>query len=34
MLLDVDRMLTPEQRARAAANLRRYAEDFEILAAR
>jgi hypothetical protein len=34
MLIDVDRMLTPEQRARAAANLRRYAEDFEILAAR
>jgi hypothetical protein len=32
MLLDIDRSLTPEQRARAGAQLRRYAEDFEILA--
>ena len=34
LLLDIDRTLTPEQRARAAAHLRRYAEDFEILVAR
>ena len=33
MLLDLDRMLTPEQRARAAGHLRRYAEDFGALAA-
>lgn len=34
MLLDVDRMLTPEQRARALGHMRRYAEDFEALTAR
>ena len=34
MLLDVDRSLTPEQRGRVTANLRRYAEEFEALAAR
>jgi hypothetical protein len=34
LLLDIDRSLTPEQRARAAAHLRRYAEEFEALAAR
>ena len=34
MLLDIDRSLTPEQRARFVAQLRRYAEDFEILSAR
>jgi hypothetical protein len=34
LLLDLDRMLTPEQRARVTANLRRYAEDFEALASR
>jgi len=34
MLLDVDRMLTPEQRARALGHMRRYAEDFETLSAR
>lgn len=34
MVLDIDRSLTPEQRARAAAHLRRYAEEFEALAAR
>jgi hypothetical protein len=33
-MVDLDRMLTPEQRARALAHLRRYAEDFEALAAR
>ena len=34
LFLDLDRMLTPEQRARALAHLRRYADDFEALAAR
>lgn len=34
MLLDVDRTLTPEQRARAQANFRRYSEDFSVLAGR
>jgi hypothetical protein len=34
LLMDIDRSLTPEQRARALANVRRYAEDFEALAAR
>jgi hypothetical protein len=32
LLLDLDKTLTPEQRARAQANFRRYAEDFKILA--
>jgi hypothetical protein len=34
MLIDVDRTLTPEQRARAVRSVRRYAADFEALAAR
>jgi len=34
MLIDLDRMLTPAQRARAAGHLRRYAEELEALAAR
>jgi hypothetical protein len=34
LLLDLDRSLTPEQRARAQAQLRRYADEFEALAAR
>lgn len=34
MLLDIDRTLTLEQRRRAVANLRRYAEDFSVLASR
>jgi hypothetical protein len=34
LLVDLDRMLTPEQRARVAGHLRRYAEDFESLAGR
>jgi hypothetical protein len=34
MLLDVDRMLTAEQRTRALGQLRRYAEDFETLSTR
>jgi hypothetical protein len=34
MLVDIDRSLTQEQRARAMSQLRRYAEDFEALAAR
>jgi hypothetical protein len=34
MLLDIDRSLTPEQRARAQANFRRYSEDFAMLAGR
>jgi hypothetical protein len=34
LLLDIDRMETREQRARAVAQLRRYAEDFRMLAAR
>ena len=32
LLLDLDRMLTPEQRARAVARLRGYATDFAALA--
>ena len=34
MLVDIDKSLTAEQRARALSHLRRYAEDFEALAAR
>ena len=34
LLLDIDRMLSPEQRARAQANFRRYSEDFAVLASR
>jgi hypothetical protein len=34
LLLELDRTLTPEQRSRAEANLRRYAEDFRVLARR
>jgi hypothetical protein len=34
MLIDLDRTLSPEQRARVQTHLRRYAEDFEALAAR
>lgn len=31
MLLDLDRTLSPEQRAQALANLRRYAAEFQLL---
>ena len=34
MLLELNRVATPEQRARAVAELRRYAEEFRALAAR
>jgi len=34
LLMDLDRMLTPEQRKRALGQMHRYAEDFEALAAR
>jgi len=34
MLMDIDRTLTPEQRARAVRSMRRYAADFQSLAAR
>jgi hypothetical protein len=34
LLLELDKTLTPEQRRRAEANLRRYAEDFRVLARR
>lgn len=34
LLLDLDRGLTPEQRARAVAQIRRYGEDFQVLASR
>jgi hypothetical protein len=34
LLLEIDKTLTPEQRNRAAATLRRYAEDFRVLARR
>lgn len=34
LLMELDRSLSPEQRGRALGNLRRYAEDFEALAAR
>mgnify|MGYP001619271695 CR=1 FL=1 len=33
-MIELDRTLAPEQRARVLANLRRYTEDFEALAAR
>lgn len=33
LVLDMDRMLSPEQRSRAAARLRAYADDFTALAA-
>jgi hypothetical protein len=33
MLIDLERSLAPEQRARRQRNLRRYIEDFEALAA-
>jgi hypothetical protein len=34
LLLEIDKTLGPEQRNRAAANFRRYAEDFRVLARR
>jgi len=34
LLLELDKTLAPEQRNRAAATLRRYAEDFRVLARR
>jgi uncharacterized protein DUF6279 len=34
LLLEIDKTLAPEQRNRAAANFRRYAEDFRVLARR
>jgi hypothetical protein len=34
LLMEIDRSLSPEQRRRALGRLRRYAEDFEALAAR
>jgi hypothetical protein len=34
LLLDIDRTLTPEQRARAQGNFRRYSEDFAVLSSR
>jgi len=34
MLLDIERTLTPAQRARAVAQLQRYAQDMRVLAAR
>lgn len=34
LLLEIDKTLTPGQRNRAAATLRRYAEDFRVLARR
>jgi len=34
LLLDLDRMLSPEQRARAQGHFRRYSEDFAVLASR
>lgn len=34
LLLELDKTLTPAQRSRAETNLRRYAEDFRILARR
>ena len=34
MLIDIDRTLTPEQRARVVRSVQRYAADFEALAAR
>jgi hypothetical protein len=34
LLVELDHTLTPEQRAHAQANFRRYAEDFRVLARR
>jgi len=34
LILELDKTLAPEQRHRAAANFRRYAEDFRVLARR
>jgi len=34
LVLEIDKTLTPQQRSRAAANFRRYAEDFTVLARR
>jgi hypothetical protein len=34
LVLEIDKTLTPQQRNRAAANFRRYAEDFTVLARR
>jgi uncharacterized protein DUF6279 len=34
LVLDLDKSLSAEQRAKAAASLRRYAEDFSVLAGR
>jgi hypothetical protein len=34
LLIDIDRSLSPAQRSRALTHLRRYAEDFDTLAAR
>ena len=34
LILELDKTLAPEQRGRAAANFRRYAEDFRVLARR
>jgi Family of unknown function (DUF6279) len=34
LLMDIDRSLSPEQRARAQSHIRRYAEEFEALATR
>ena len=34
LLLEIDKTLSSEQRNRAAANFRRYAEDFRVLARR
>lgn len=34
LILEIDKTLAPEQRSRAAANFRRYAEDFRVLARR
>ena len=34
LLLDLDRTLSPEQRARAQGHFRRYSEDFAVLASR
>jgi hypothetical protein len=34
LILDIDKTLSAKQRARAAANFRRYAEDFALLARR
>ncbi len=34
LLLELDKTLAPEQRSRAAATFRRYAEDFRVLARR